>query len=137
MKKILFSFIVAMSIFSVSFSQEKKLKVVWDVSDSDTATTAGVFRQVNNALTLVPDLEIEVVFHGPAIYNMVKDSTVFASRIVIAKQKGVQLSVCNNSMKRLKVDASQLVQEAGVVPSAVVELIKRQAEGWSYLKAGH
>jgi hypothetical protein len=137
MKKILFSFIVAMSIFSVAFSQEKKLKVVWDVSDSDTATTAGVFRQVNNALTLVPDLEIEVVFHGPAIYNMVKDSTVFASRIVIAKQKGVQLSVCNNSMKRLKVDASQLVQEAGVVPSAVVELIKRQAEGWSYLKAGH
>ncbi len=135
MKKILFSFVIAMSVFSAAFSQEKKLKVVWDVADADTATTAGVFRQVNNALSLVPDLEIEVVFHGPAIYNMVKDSTVFASRIVIAKQKGVQLSVCNNSMKRLKVDASQLVQEAGVVPSAVVELIKRQAEGWSYLKA--
>lgn len=137
MKKILFSFILAMSVLSVAFSQEKKLKVVWDIADTDTATTAGVFRQVNNALALVPDMEIELVFHGPAIYAMVKDSTVFSARIISAKQRGVQLSVCNNSMKRLKVDASQLVQEAGVVPSAVVELIRKQSEGWSYLKAGH
>lgn len=137
MKKNLVALVIAMTVFSVAFSQEKKLKVVWDIADADTTTTAGVFRQVNNALALVPDMEIELVFHGPAIYAMVKDSTVFTSRIVSAKQRGVQLSVCNNSMRRLKVDASQLVQEAGIVPSAVVELIRKQAEGWSYLKAGH
>ena len=129
--------VVAFFITSIGYTQDKKLKVVWDVSDGDTTTTAGVFRQINNALIQVPDLQIEVVFHGPAIYMLVKDSTVFISRIKLAKEKGVVLSACNNSMKRFKVDPSQLVEEAIIIPSAVVELIRKQSEGWSYLKAGH
>ena len=58
------------------------------------------------------------------------------TRIKIAKEKGVTIAVCNNSLKRLKIDPSELMQEVTVVPSAVVELIVKQAEGWSYLKAG-
>lgn len=135
MKKLFF--VIAVFISTSISAQEKKLKVVWDLSDSDTTSTAGVFRQINNALVQVPDLEIEVVFHGAAIFGLMKDSTIFSSRIKIAKQKGVTMVVCNNSMKRYKVDASQLVGEAIIVPSAVVELIRKQAEGWSYLKAGH
>lgn len=135
MKKLFF--VIAVFISASISAQDKKLKVVWDLSDSDTVSTAGVFRQINNALVQVPDLEIEVVFHGAAIFGLMKDSTIFSSRIKIAKQKGVTMTVCNNSMKRYKVDASQLVGEATVVPSAVVELIRKQSEGWSYLKAGH
>lgn len=135
MKKLFF--VIAVFISASISAQDKKLKVVWDLSDSDTMSTAGVFRQINNALVQVPDLEIEVVFHGAAIFGLMKDSTIFSSRIKIAKQKGVTMTVCNNSMKRYKVDASQLVGEATVVPSAVVELIRKQSEGWSYLKAGH
>ena len=129
--------VVAFFITSIGYTQDKKLKVVWDVSDGDTTTSAGVFRQINNALVQVPDLQIEVVFHGPAIYMLVKDSTVFISRIKSAKEKGVVLSACNNSMKRFKIDSSQLVEESSIIPSAVVELIRKQSEGWSYLKAGH
>lgn len=135
MKKLFF--VLAVFISASISAQDKKLKVVWDLSDSDTTSTAGVFRQINNALVQVPDLEIEVVFHGAAIFGLMKDSTIFSSRIKIAKQKGVTMAVCNNSMKRYKVDASQLVGEATIVPSAVVELIRKQSEGWSYLKAGH
>jgi intracellular sulfur oxidation DsrE/DsrF family protein len=135
MKRIFF--VVALFISASLSAQEKKLKVIWDVVDSDTATTAGVFRQVNNALALVPDMEIEVVFHGPAVYGLMKDSTIFTSRIKAAKEKGVVLAACNNSLKRLKIDASKLVGEAIIVPSAVVELIRKQSEGWSYLKSGH
>jgi intracellular sulfur oxidation DsrE/DsrF family protein len=48
---------------------------------------------------------------------------------------GVGMVVCNNSMKRLKVDAKELTPEVEIVPSAMVELIKKQAQGWSYIKA--
>jgi len=129
--------VVAFFLTSIGYAQDKKLKVVWDLSDGDTTTTAGVFRQINNALVQVPDLQIEVVFHGPAIYMLVKDTSVFISRIKLAKGKGVVLSVCNNSMKRFKIDPSQLVEESAIIPSAIVELVKKQSEGWSYLKAGH
>ena len=119
------------------FAQEKKLSVVWDLSSADTTVQAAVFRQVNNARALVPDLQVEVVFHGQAVFAVMNDSVQFASRVKLAKEKGVTLAVCNNSLKRLKIDPSKLMPETTVVPSAVVELIKKQAEGWSYLKAGH
>lgn len=118
-------------------AQEKKLSVVWDLSSADTTVQAAVFRQINNAKAQVPDLQIEVVFHGQAVYAVMNDSLQFASRVKLAKEKGVTLAVCNNSLKRLKIDPSKLMAETTVVPSAVVELIKKQADGWSYLKASH
>lgn len=118
-------------------AQEKKLSVVWDLSSADTVVQAAVFRQINNARMQVPDLQVEVVFHGQAILAVMNDSMQFAARVKVAKEKGVTLAVCNNSLKRLKIDPSKLMPEATVVPSAVVELIKKQAEGWSYLKASH
>ena len=118
-------------------AQEKKFSVVWDLSSADTTVQAAVFRQVNNARLQVPDLQIEVVFHGQAVFAVMNDSLQFASRVKLAKEKGVTLAVCNNSLKRLKIDPSKLMAETTVVPSAVVELIKKQADGWSYLKASH
>jgi intracellular sulfur oxidation DsrE/DsrF family protein len=118
-------------------AQEKKLSVVWDLSSADTTVQAAVFRQINNAKAQVPDLQIEVVFHGQAVFAVMNDSLQFASRVKLAKEKGVTLAVCNNSLKRLKIDPSKLMPETTVVPSAVVELIKKQADGWSYLKASH
>lgn len=118
-------------------AQEKKLSVVWDLSSADTTVQAAVFRQINNAKAQVPDLQVEVVFHGQAILAVLNDSLQFASRVKLAKEKGVTLAVCNNSLKRLKIDPSKLMPETTVVPSAVVELIKKQADGWSYLKASH
>lgn len=118
-------------------AQEKKLSVVWDLSSADTTMQAAVFRQINNARAQVPDLQVEVVFHGQAILAVLNDSLQFASRVKLAKEKGVTLAVCNNSLKRLKIDPSRLMPETTVVPSAVVELIKKQADGWSYLKASH
>jgi intracellular sulfur oxidation DsrE/DsrF family protein len=130
--------IIALLFLSVqSFSQQKKLSVVWDLSSTDTSEQAAVFRQINNALAQVPDMQIEVVFHGPAVYVMMKDSTQFTTRIKAAKEKGVTMAVCNNSLRRLKIDPSQIAAEGIVVPSAVVELIRKQSEGWSYLKAAH
>lgn len=136
MKKGIVTLLLSMIAFS-GFAQEKKLSVVWDLSSADTTVQAAVFRQVNNAIALVPDLQVEVVFHGQAVFAVMNDSTQFAARVKLAKEKGVILAVCNNSLKRLKIDPSKLMPETTVVPSAVVELIKKQAEGWSYLKASH
>ncbi|MFZ9686809.1 MAG: DsrE family protein [Chitinophagaceae bacterium] len=136
MKYLHIVFLLLMISFS-SNAQSNKHRVVWDLSSTDTTVQAAVFRQINNARVELPDLNIEVVFHGQAVYVMMKDSTQFADRIKIAKDKGVTLAVCNNSLRRLKIDPSQVSPSAIVVPSAVAELIKKQTDGWSYLKASH
>jgi intracellular sulfur oxidation DsrE/DsrF family protein len=121
---------------SSTFAQQNKLSVVWDLSNTDTAVQGSVFRQINNAKSLKPNLEIEVVFHGYAVKSLLKVEKSFEERVKIAKEKGVTIAVCNNTLKRLKIDPSELMQEVTVVPSAVVELIVKQSEGWSYIKAG-
>ena len=103
MKKGIVALLMSM-IALAGFAQEKKLSVVWDLSSADTTVQAAVFRQVNNAKAQVPDLQIEVVFHGQAVFAVMNDSLQFASRVKMAKEKGVTLAVCNNSLKRLKID---------------------------------
>ena len=131
----LFLFLFFLLFSSLIFAQQNKLSVVWDLSNADTAVQGAVFRQINNARVEIPDLEIEVVFHGQAVLAMMKDSAQFTDRIKIAKAKGVTLAICNNSLRRLKIDPSQIKMEGTIVPSAVVELIRKQTDGWSYLKA--
>lgn len=121
---------------STVFAQQNKLSVVWDLSSSDTAVHGAVFRQINNARALKPELQIEVVFHGQAVLSLLKEDKSFETRVKSAKEKGVIIAVCNNSLRRLKIDPSQLMPESTIVPSAVVELIIKQSEGWSYLRAG-
>ena len=130
--------LISVILFSLLTSaQEVKYKVVWDLSSSDTTIQAAVFRQINNIRTEIPDAEVEVVFHGKGIYTIMKDSLQFKERIKIANEMGVSMVVCNNSMKRLKVEAKELSSEVVVIPSAMVELIKKQSQGWSYIKAAH
>jgi intracellular sulfur oxidation DsrE/DsrF family protein len=136
MSKIILSLFFLLFSSSI-FAQQNKLSVVWDLNNADTSIQGAVFRQINNARAQKPNLEIEVVFHGHAVKSLLKIDKSFEERVKMAKEKGVTIAVCNNSLKRLKIDPSELMQEVIVVPSAVVELIVKQAEGWSYLKAGN
>ncbi len=135
MKKLFLPLFLFFSTTSL-YAQQNKLSVVWDLSNADTAVQGAVFRQINNARAQKPELQIEVVFHGQAVLSLLKEDKSFEARVKAAKEKGVTIAVCNNSLRRLKIDPSQLMPETTVVPSAVVELIVKQAEGWSYLKAG-
>jgi uncharacterized protein len=137
MKRIFFS--LAVLFFSLSVSAQNKLhKIVFDLVSGDTADQSAVLRQFNNVLKVDPDAELEVVCHGPSIYMLVKSKTVLEDKMSELKAKGkVAFKICANSMKRLKVDKSELIGLAEVVPVAILELAEKQQEGWSYIKAGH
>lgn len=128
-------------LFLISFSlyaQEKKIKIVFDLVSADTADYSAVVRQFNNVLKVAPEAELEVVCHGPALVMVMKEKSNVIEGLAALKQKAkVSFKACANSMRRMKVDASQLVPEADIVPVAILELAERQNQGWSYIKAGH
>ncbi|MBS4066460.1 MAG: DsrE family protein [Chitinophagaceae bacterium] len=113
-----------------------QLKAVWELPTGDTATQAGVYRQVNNVLNAAPDTKIEIVFHGDAVYALLNDTGYYKQEILKLHQRGVLLAVCNNSLKKRTIDPKRVIQQAFVVPSAFVEIIRKQQEGWSYIKGG-
>ncbi|MFZ9662005.1 MAG: DsrE family protein [Chitinophagaceae bacterium] len=135
MNKKLFIAIVSILFTANAFAQQQK--IVWDLSAKDTADQSSVLRQINNVLTAAADTKIEVVFHGEAITTLAKDQTFFAAKIADYTAKGVIFAACNNSMKRKGIKAEELLPGVVVVPVSILEMAKKQQEGWSYIKAGH
>ena len=50
--------------------------------------------------------------------------------------KQVKMVVCENTMRQKKVQKSQLLPFVQTVPMGIGELVLKQEQGWSYIKAG-
>jgi intracellular sulfur oxidation DsrE/DsrF family protein len=125
--------LISMLICSAANAQQPH-KIIWDLNAKDTSEQTVLFRQIGNVLKESPDTKIEVVYHGNAITGLVQDSSFFGQKVREFQQKGVIFAACNNSLKRYKIDPSKVLPGVVVVPVAILELIKKQEQGWSYIK---
>jgi intracellular sulfur oxidation DsrE/DsrF family protein len=110
-------------------------RVVIQVSDGDAAKWN---LALNNARNIQTDLgagnvEIEIVAYGPGIGMLKLDSPV-ANRIGEAKDAGVNVMACENTMKAQKLARADMLAGISYVDAGVVEIIRKQQEGWAYLR---
>jgi uncharacterized protein len=110
-------------------------RVVIQVSDGDPAKWN---LALNNARNLQTDLgagnvEIEIVAYGPGI-GMLKLESPVANRIREAKDAGVKVMACENTMTGQKLARVDMLNGIGYVTAGVVEIMRRQQEGWAYLR---
>ena len=110
-------------------------RVVIQVSDGDAAKWN---LALNNARNLQTDLgpsnvQIEIVAYGPGIGMLKLDSPV-ADRIAAAKDAGVTILACENTMKGQKLAREDMLGGIGYAAAGVVEIMQKQQEGWTYLR---
>jgi intracellular sulfur oxidation DsrE/DsrF family protein len=120
---------------AVSGASTREL-AIFAVSDDDTARWNLTLGNIGNAIEgLGTDAgDIELVVYGPGIAMLKKDSPV-ADKIAAAQKKGVHIYACQNSMRGFHLQPSDLAPGVGVVPSGVVELIRRQHAGYAYVRS--
>ncbi|WP_247596884.1 DsrE family protein [Hydrogenophaga sp. PAMC20947] len=109
--------------------------VVFQVSDNDPAKWN---LALNNARNVQADygadqVDIEIVAYGPGIH-MLKADSVTSNRVAEAAKAGVNVVACQNTMDALKLTKTDMQASVGYVPAGVVEIMKRQKEGWSYVR---
>lgn len=78
---------------------------------------------------------MQVVLHGPGLSMVVENETSFSNEIKELIKKGVVFVACENTMLRKKVLKSDLVQGVKTVPMGIGEIVKKQEQGWTYIKA--
>jgi intracellular sulfur oxidation DsrE/DsrF family protein len=110
-------------------------RVVIQVSDNDPGKWN---LALNNARNVQADLgmdnvDVEVVAYGPGLPMLRKESAV-AQRIASASSQGVSVIACENTMKNTKVDRDQILPGVAFVDAGVVHIMKRQREGWAYVR---
>jgi intracellular sulfur oxidation DsrE/DsrF family protein len=93
---------------------------------------------LNNARNLQDDLtayavDLEIVVYGPGI-GMLKSDSAVAKRVADALQAGVQVVACENTMRNQKLSRADMLPGIGYVGAGVVEIIKKQEQGWAYIR---
>ena len=111
-------------------------QAIFAVSDADPQKWSLTLGNIGNAIDGLGAgaAEIELVVYGPGIAMLRKDSPV-ADRIAAAQKNGVRIVACQNSMRGFHIKQADLAPGVGVVPSGVVELIRRQHAGYAYVRS--
>ncbi|MHB1143345.1 MAG: DsrE family protein [Thiobacillus sp.] len=110
-----------------------KGKLVIQVSDGNPATWNLALNNAKNVQKDVKGATIEIVAYGPGIGMLKADSEV-ANRVGEAVDSGMKVVACENTMKGQKLSRGDMNPKISYVNAGVVELMDRQAEGYSYIR---
>ena len=135
----LFAFLPLLAASPALAQQKKpaagKQRVIFQVSDNDPAKWN---LALNNAKNVQTDLgkdnvQIEIVAYGPGLGMLKADSKV-GDRLAGALDDSVGLIACENTMHNTKVTRDQMYDGIAYVMAGVTHIMKRQQEGWSYIR---
>ena len=129
------TFLVAVRAQSTGSNGQKRSKIVLQMSEADPAKWN---LALNNAKNVQDELgaanvDIEIVAYGPGI-GMLKLDSVVNSRVADLSKAGIKVVACENTMRNQKLVAADMHPAAGYATSGVVHIMKRQSEGWSYVR---
>lgn len=117
------------------FAQEKPVKIVFDVTSSDTKVHESAIRHIKLMSEAYPNSKFEMVMYSGAYKMVVKEeSTVSEDMAALAKHKNVDFVVCQASLNYNNIEDSQLVIGVRSVPDGILEIINKQLLGWGYIK---
>jgi intracellular sulfur oxidation DsrE/DsrF family protein len=134
----LFSFLFqSISIAQVKEKEKPEHKIIFQLTSGDTTAHKQLMKQFNNILFVSPTTKIEVVCHGAGLDMLVTDKTIVADKIKALKEKGIVFNACEFSIKERKVDRNKIITEATYVSAGIIEIVSKQEQGWSYIKAGN
>jgi intracellular sulfur oxidation DsrE/DsrF family protein len=115
------------------------IKVVYHVNQGLQQATDAI-RNIRNHLSADPKVKITVVTHAAGIDFLLegakdRNGNPYDALVQDLVSQGVDFRVCNFTLQTRKIDRSQVIPEASIVPSGVAEIAKLQArEGYVYLK---
>lgn len=112
-----------------------KKKLVIQVSDADPKKWA---LALNNAANVQEDLgkenvDVELVAYGPGL-GMLKLESEIGGGVKKAIENGVKVVACENTMQKQKLTQADMLPNLGYAKAGVVELMNKQAEGYSYIR---
>ena len=113
----------------------KKEKVVFQVSDGDPMKWNLALNNMKNVQDALgkDNVDVELVAYGPGI-GMLKAESTTGNRVNDAVAAGVKVVACEVTMHAQKLTKDDMLASIGYVPGGVIELMKREKEGWAYIR---
>lgn len=119
--------------------QPKRHRLVIELTGEPAAQWESVLNNAENVRrALAPDpVEVTIIVHGKALPMLLRTNSAQSERMAkMAAGGGVTFAACQNSMRRMNVQKSDLFDFATTVDSGVAEVVRKQEAGWAYVKGG-
>jgi intracellular sulfur oxidation DsrE/DsrF family protein len=128
----------ALAMSRASAAAPQKHKVVFHVNVADEARWQEVLTNVENVQKAfgASSVEIEVVAHGAGIGLVQIKNATLRDRIATIEKTGPVFAACSNTLRKQQLTAADLTPGVRIVDSGVAELIRKQEEGFAYVKLG-
>ena len=131
-------FVMAFAVLThsaVSMAAQQKAKIVLQVSDNDPAKWNLALNNARNAQDDLgkDNIDIEIVVYGPGIHMLRMEATT-ATRVTQAIKSGISIVACENTMTAQKINKADMHDAISYVPAGVIQLMKRQQQGWAYIR---
>lgn len=142
-KKIVAAFAVIIGLAAPVLAEGENHRVVFHVDENNPQLMNLTLNNVQNVTAYFESIgetvEIEVVAYGPGLNMFRADTSPVADRIAVISLElpDVTFAACGNTMRKMEAKSGapiELISEAEVVTSGVVQLMLRQEQGWSYIR---
>ncbi|EPT9249482.1 DsrE family protein [Photobacterium damselae] len=108
------------------------MKAIFHVDQIERLDLA--LNNIIHVLEIEPTMEIELLAHGNAVQGFLAEGNTNLSTIETLSHQGVTFALCHHSLDKFQLSQEQLSTVVTVVPAGAYELIKKQTEGFSYIK---
>lgn len=111
------------------------MRIVIQVNEDDVKKWNSILANVRNIQRDIghKNVAIAVVAIGPGLDMLMADSLA-ANDVQDALTSGVEFIACENTMHARKIVRPDLLEGIGYAKAGYVEIVRRQQQGWSYLR---
>lgn len=111
------------------------MKIILHLNEIEKWNVA--FGNATNILKAEPETELEILIHNDPLKRLtIKESKALGlyDMLLELSKKGVVIAACNNTMNKFGLAAGDMCPFVKIVPAGVIELAKKQQEGFAYIK---
>lgn len=108
--------------------------VVVHLDEADPDKHEAVLRNIGHMLSeLGENTPVELVAHGPGL-AVTRSGAAHEKQVMELLGRGVSVAACGNTMRRQNLTADDLIPGVRVVPAGIAQIVRRQREGWAYVR---
>ncbi len=113
-----------------------KYKVIFHIDEPSKGRSDQVLMNITNLLDDLGDnnVIVELLANGGGVRALAKEPDGQAEQVETLAKRGVRFVACAHSLEHLNMQRKDLLSLVQVIPAGVSELVKKQSEGWAYIR---
>jgi uncharacterized protein len=127
-----------MGIVSASERPAAAHRIVFELTSGGDKQYEAILNNLENTLkALGPGTRMFVIAHGPGLGLVLKENARFSERMEKLHGPNLAFAACENTLRTRELTKEDLLPFVTTVDSGVAEVVRRQSDGWIYIKSGH